>query len=117
MGVVYKALDVGLGRTVALVPAATPGADEEAKRRFVQEAKAASALDHLNICAIHDVGETDAGRLFIVMAYYEGLTLKQRIERGPLPLGEALTYFTQVAEGMSRAHEAGIVHRDIKPRT
>jgi eukaryotic-like serine/threonine-protein kinase len=116
MGVVYKALDIRLDRTVALkfLPAHLT-ADEGAKRRFIREAKAASALDHPNICAIHEIGETDAGRLFIAMAYYEGETLKQRIARGALPIREALDYVAQVAEGLQRAHEVGIVHRDIKP--
>jgi serine/threonine-protein kinase len=116
MGVVYKALDVRLGRTVALkfLPS-HPDAGDEAKQRFVQEAKAASALDHPNICAVYEIGETDAGQLFIAMAYYEGLTLKQLIARGPLALGETLAYVAQVAEGLRRAHEAGIIHRDIKP--
>jgi len=116
MGHVYKALDLGLGRTVALkVLPPHLSADEEAKRRFTQEAKAASALDHPNICAIHEIGETDGGRLFIAMPYYEGETLKRQIARGPLPVPEVLDYCAQVADGLQRAHDAGIVHRDVKP--
>jgi len=116
MGVVYKAVDVRLGRTVALkfLPPHLD-ADDEAKERFVQEARAASALDHPNICAVYEIGETRTGQLFIAMACYDGLTLKQKIEHGPLPISEALGYVGQVAAGLRRAHEAGIVHRDIKP--
>ena len=116
MGVVYKAQDVRLERLVALkflLPHLRP--DEEEKVRFIREAKAASALDHPNIGTIHEIADTDDGQMFIVMAYYEGETLKQKIERGPLPIKEALDYAVQVAEGLSKAHAAGIVHRDIKP--
>ena len=116
MGVVYRAVDVRLGRTVALkfLPPHLD-ADDDAKQRFVREARAASALDHPNICAVHEIGETSTGQLFIAMACYDGLTLKQRIEHGPLPINEAVSHAKQVAEGLRRAHEAGIVHRDIKP--
>jgi tetratricopeptide (TPR) repeat protein len=113
---VYKAIDVRLGRTVALkfLPPHLD-ADDEAKQRFVQEARAASALDHPNICAVYEIGETSAGQLFIAMACYDGLTLKQKIEHGPLTVSEALSHAAQIADGLRRAHEAGIVHRDIKP--
>ena len=116
MGVVYKARDTDLDRLVALkfLPPQL-NAHAEAKQRFVHEAKAASALDHTNICTIYEIGETDDRQCFIAMAFYDGETLKQKIERGPLPLGAILDYTGQVAEGLSRAHEAGIVHRDVKP--
>ena len=93
MGVVYKALDTRLDRTVALkfLPPYL-SADEEAKARFIHEAKAASSLDHPNIGYIHEIDETDDGRLFIAMAYYAGETLKKKIARGPLPVEEALDY-------------------------
>ncbi len=116
MGVVYKARDTKLDRTVALkfLPPYL-STDEEAKRRFIHEAKAASSLDHPNIGYIHEIGEADDGRLFIAMAYYAGETLKAKIARGALPVEEALGYAIQMAEGLGRAHEAGIVHRDVKP--
>lgn len=116
MGVVYKATDTKLDRSVALKflpPELTR--DPDMKRRFVREAKAASALQHHNICTIHEIAETDDGRLFICMDYYRGKTLKQRIAEGPLPVEEAVRVALQTAEGLAKAHEAGIVHRDIKP--
>jgi len=116
MGVVYKALDTKLDRFVALKflpPDLTR--DPDAKQRFIHEAKAASALDHQNICNIHDIGETDDGQIYIVMAFYQGETLKKRIERGPLKIDEAVDIAVQVAHGLATAHEHGIVHRDIKP--
>lgn len=116
MGVVYKARDPELGRTVALkfLPPYL-AASAEADERFLREAKAASALDHRNIGTIYETGETEEGRRFIAMAYYEGETLKRKIERGPLPIEDALGYAEQIADALSRAHEAGIVHRDVKP--
>jgi tetratricopeptide (TPR) repeat protein len=116
MGVVYKAIDSKLGRTVALkfLPPQWSH-DEGAKQRFMREAQAASATNHRNICVIHDIDHTDDGRLFIVMAYYEGETLKQRLERGTPPIGEALEIATEVAEGLAKARAQGVVHRDIKP--
>ena len=116
MGIVYRAEDVLLNRPVALkfLPQDLTR-DPEAKQRFIDEAKAASALDHTNICVIHDIGDTDEGQLFIVMACYDGETLKTKIERGPLVVSDALNVASQVAQGLSRAHEQGIIHRDIKP--
>ena len=116
MGVVYKALDTHLDRHVALKllpPELTH--DDDARERFVLEAKAASALDHPNICTVYDIDETPDGQLFIAMGYYEGETLKQRVERGPLPVEEALDIAMQMAQGLAEAHAADIVHRDIKP--
>ena len=116
MGVVYTAQDPRLKRQVAiklLTPDLTR--DDTAKKRFLQEAKAASALDHPNICTIYEINETDDGQLYLVMAYYEGETLKQRIERGPLALDDAVDIATQVGQGLAEVHGAGIVHRDLKP--
>jgi serine/threonine protein kinase/formylglycine-generating enzyme required for sulfatase activity len=116
MGVVYRAEDTRLGRDVALKflpPELTR--DRGARERFMLEARAASALDHANICTIHDIDETDDGHLFIAMAFYAGETLKARTARGPLDVDQAVDIATQVAAGLERAHDGGIVHRDIKP--
>jgi tetratricopeptide (TPR) repeat protein/TolB-like protein len=116
MGVVYKAEDTRLKRFVALKflpPELTH--DELAKERFEQEARAASALDHSNVCTIHEIDETEDGQVFICMAYYDGETLKHRLTRGPLTMDDTLNIVLQVAEGLRQAHEHGIVHRDIKP--
>jgi serine/threonine protein kinase/Tol biopolymer transport system component len=116
MGVVYKAVDLKLDRPVALkFLAGQRGASEEGKQRFMREARAASALDHPNICTIHEIDETGDGALFIAMALCEGETLRDRIERGPLPLAEAVAIAGQIAAGLACAHERGIVHRDVKP--
>ena len=116
MGVVYKALDTHLDRHVALklLPLELTR-DDDARERFVLEAKAASALDHPNICTIYDIDETPDGQMFIAMGYYDGETLKKRIERGPLPVEQALDVAMQVAQGLAEAHAADIVHRDVKP--
>ena len=115
MGVVYKAEDTRLKRLVALkfLPIELTK-DLEAKERLMQEAQAASALDHPNICTIHEIDETPDGRLFLALAYYDGETLKQRVARGPLPIDQAVDIASQVARAVLAAHEAGIVHRDIK---
>lgn len=116
MGVVYKAEDTKLRRIVALkflAPELTR--DEDAKRRFVHEAQAASALDHPNICSIFDIDETPEGQLYIAMACYEGESLKERIARRRLDIREAFEIAYSVAQGLARAHAGGIVHRDIKP--
>ena len=116
MGVVYTAQDPRLDRQVALkVLPPDLTRDDTAKQRFLQEAKAASALDHPNICTIHEINETDDGQLYLVMAHYEGETLQERIARGPLALSDAIDMATQVGTGLADAHGAGIVHRDIKP--
>lgn len=116
MGVVYKAEDTRLGRMVALKflpPNLTR--DPDAKQRFIQEARAASSLQHDNICNIHDIDETPDVQLFIVMDYYEGETLKDAIGKGPLPIDRIIDIAVQIAAGLKEAHEKGIVHRDIKP--
>ena len=115
MGVVYKALDTRLERTVALkfLPQASDVSDRF-RTQLMEEARAASKLDHPNIGTIHGIEETASGQMFIVMAYYEGETLARKI-RGPLPYREAAGIALQIAHGLEAAHAHNVVHRDIKP--
>ncbi len=115
MGDVYKAEDTKLQRTVALkfLPLELTR-DQEARQRFVHEAIAASALDHPNIGTIHEIDEVE-GHFFIAMAHYEGETLKDKIERGPMEVEEAFNIAIQIAQGLAKTHSKDIVHRDIKP--
>jgi TolB-like protein/Flp pilus assembly protein TadD len=117
MGTVFRALDEKLGRRVALkfpLPGVIPG--PEARERFIAEARAASSLDHPNICTIFDIDSTEDGETFIVMPFYEGETLDQVIARGPLPFDRAIGIAMQIARGLAAAHEELIIHRDIKPQ-
>jgi len=115
MGVVYKAEDTRLGRTVALKflhPHAV--SHDDSRQRFEREAKAAAVLNHPNICTIYEIDEID-DQLFIAMAWSPGESLEARLDRGPLPLKDALLIASQVASGLQEAHSHGIVHRDLKP--
>ncbi len=115
MGVVYKAEDTKLKRTIALkfLPREMTR-NQEARDRFVKEAQAAASLDHPYICTVHEIDEAD-GKTFIAMAFIEGQSLKEKIEAGPVEIDEALDIILQVAEGLKEAHDRGITHRDIKP--
>jgi serine/threonine protein kinase/Flp pilus assembly protein TadD len=115
MGVVYKAEDTRLNRFAALKFLPNLGADEEEKKRFIQEARAASSIEHNNICTVYEIGETKEGNVFIALAYYEGITLKKKIQKGAQKIPEAFDIILQTAEGLAKAHEQGITHRDIKP--
>ena len=116
MGVVYRARDTRLERDVALkfLPPHL-GLDSRAKSRFMVEARAAAALDHPNICTVHEIGEAGDGRLFIAMACYQGHVLKERIANGPLPPEAAVAVAVGIARALDAAHARGIVHRDVKP--
>lgn len=114
MGIVYKAMDNKLKRTVALkfLPFEWTY-DPQAKERFVREAQAAAALDHPNICTVHEIDETE-GRMFISMAFVDGESLKSLLDRGLMAVDEAVGFGLQIAEGLREAHKKGIIHRDIK---
>lgn len=116
MGVVHLAHDPRLDRLVALklLPASV-ASDESTANRLVEEARAASTLDHPNIETIYDIGATYEGRPYFAMAYYEGETLADLIREGPVPVGTALTLAAQIVEGLRAAHACGIIHRDVKP--
>ncbi|MBN2356282.1 serine/threonine protein kinase, partial [candidate division KSB1 bacterium] len=115
MGRVYRAKDTRLGRMVALkfLPLELTR-DSKVKQRFIREAQAASALQHENICTIHDIDETPDGQLFIVMDFYTGRTLNEIVSKGPLPLDRAIDIAIQIAAGLNEAHKKGIIHRDLK---
>jgi serine/threonine-protein kinase len=115
MGEVYKAYDTRLDRSVA-IKILPPGvsANPDRRARFEREAKTIAALNHPHICTLHDVGEHD-GTTFLVMEHLTGETLAQRLEKGPLPLEQALTVATEIADALAAAHRRGVIHRDLKP--
>ena len=115
MGEVYRAKDTRLDRTVAIkVLPAHLSSDAESKQRMEREAKAISALQHANICTLHDIGSHD-GTEFLVMEYLEGQTLASRLEKGALPLDQVVKIGIEIAEALEKAHQQGIIHRDLKP--
>ena len=117
MGEVYRATDTRLDRTVAIKVLREEMADSlERRERFEREARAISSLNHPHICTLHDVGE-QAGTHFLVMEFVESQTLEQRLEKGRLPLDQALVYAVQIADALDKAHRHGVVHRDLKTRS
>ena len=116
MGVVFEAEDIRLQRKVAikvLQPAISE--DAEMRERFLREARAASAIDHANLCTIYAVETAPDGSLLLVMAYYRGQTLAELIQRGPIDISRIRDIGRQTASGLHAAHMSGIIHRDIKP--
>jgi serine/threonine protein kinase len=115
MGQVYKARDVHLNRTVAIKVLPQHISDKpELKARFEREAQTLASLSHSHICPVFDVGE-ESGTGYLVMEYVEGQTLADRLQKGPLPLAEALKVAKEIADALDKAHRQGIVHRDLKP--
>ena len=116
MGVVYRGIDTQLGRTVALkfLPPMM-NQNDEARERFYVEARAASALDHPNVCTIYEIGTTAQGQIFIAMGYYEGETLQDMLEYQDFPFEQVLDFSSQLTRGLASAHQKAIIHRDIKP--
>ena len=115
MGEVYKATDTRLDRTVAIkVLPEHVANDPDLKQRFEREARTVAALNHPHICTLYDIGNQD-GIDFLVMEYLDGQTLAQRLEKGALPLDQALTVAIEIADALDKAHRQGIVHRDLKP--
>jgi|GEM_PF-5895910 len=116
MGEVYKAKDLRLGRVVALkfLPADLTR-DPSARRRFLHEAQAVALLDHPNVATLYESGESEGGRVFLALAFYEGETLQQKLAHGPIRLPEAVAIARQIAQGLAAAHRRNIVHRDVKP--
>src|SRR5262249_55049927 len=115
MGEVYKARDPRLNRTVAIkVLLDHVSAVPEARSRFEREARTIAGLNHPHICVVYDVGRHE-NTDFLVMEFLEGETVARRLERGPLPLGEALRYAVEIADALDKAHRQGVTHRDIKP--
>src|SRR5262245_13602538 len=115
MGEVYRARDARLGRTVAIkILPVHLAQSPDLRQRFEREARAISSLSHSHICALYDVGHQD-GIDYLVLEYLEGESLRERLEKGPLPLEQALRYGSEIADALDRAHRSGVVHRDLKP--
>ena len=115
-GIIFRAEDLALRRTVALKFLPPDLTSDPARRdQLLREARAASQLDHINVGTIYGIEEIDDEQIFIVMACYEGETLKSLIRRGPIPAAEVEDIVVQVAEGLREAHSKGLIHRDIKP--
>src|SRR5580704_12918071 len=115
MGEVYRAKDTLLDRIVAIkVLPSHLSSDPELKQRMEREAKAISALQHANICTLHDVGSQD-GTDYLVMEFLEGQSLAERLHKGPLPLAQMLRVGREIADALDKAHRGGIIHRDLKP--